>query len=373
MRHLDFGNARRAAVGKDTPVGRRLADVGDPVASGKFFDDDLAADIFTEALSSEEGDATVVLDGFPRNRAQLHRLRAELDLQLAVVLEAPFETLLERTDGRLIHPPSGRTYHSKLLPPKVPMCDDLTGEPLVPRFISSEMSAEAALARRCEIEAAEIGPLVGDLEQEGLVARLDAGQPPEAVHAALLGALRARGISAGRQSGVVVPAVARAAYEEKGWVALEGVLDAGWVAALRAAVAEILAASASSTSSTAAFDVDVGHNAASPSLRKIKRPHLWHPAFAAVALEPRLLDAVEQLLGGRGVRWQGDKVVVKMPRVGQHVVCHQDWAFYPHTERVPLKISEHADGKRQGACADLKVPKGAPRRDRSADGCPSDP
>jgi hypothetical protein len=31
------------------------------------------------------------------------------------------------------------------------------------------------------------------------------------------------------------------------------------------------------------------------------------------------------------VRWQGDKVVIKMPRVGQPVACHQDWAFYPHT------------------------------------------
>ena len=50
-----------------------------------------------------------------------------------------------------------------------------------------------------------------------------------------------------------------------------------------------------------------------------------------------MLDVVEQLLAGDsaassgGVRWQGDKIVVKMPHVGQHVVCHQDWAFYPHT------------------------------------------
>ena len=28
---------------------------------------------------------------------------------------------------------------------------------------------------------------------------------------------------------------------------------------------------------------------------------------------------------------KGDKVVVKPANFGQHVVCHQDWAFYPHT------------------------------------------
>ena len=69
---------------------------------------------------------------------------------------------------------------------------------------------------------------------------------------------------------MTLPAATRAQYREKGWVCVEGVLDAGWVLALREAVDEILAASARSATSTAAFDVEVGHSAASPMLRKIK-------------------------------------------------------------------------------------------------------
>lgn len=40
---------------------------------------------------------------------------------------------VERVTGRWIHPNSGRSYHEKFAPPKVPGRDDITGEPLVQR------------------------------------------------------------------------------------------------------------------------------------------------------------------------------------------------------------------------------------------------
>jgi adenylate kinase len=40
---------------------------------------------------------------------------------------------VSRITGRLIHPASGRTYHFTNHPPKVPMKDDVTGEPLIQR------------------------------------------------------------------------------------------------------------------------------------------------------------------------------------------------------------------------------------------------
>lgn len=38
--------------------------------------------------------------------------------------------LIRRITGRLIHKPSGRSYHEEFHPPKVEMTDDITGEPL---------------------------------------------------------------------------------------------------------------------------------------------------------------------------------------------------------------------------------------------------
>jgi adenylate kinase len=52
--------------------------------------------------------------------------------------------LVERVTGRLVHPASGRSYHDKFAPPKAPMRDDVTGEPLVRR---KDDTAETLVAR----------------------------------------------------------------------------------------------------------------------------------------------------------------------------------------------------------------------------------
>ena len=148
MRHIDFGQARRTAVKVQSAAGRRIAAMGDLVSGGKFISDELVTEVFLEALQREErqatGSAPFVLDGCPRTVSQLEMLReAGVRLDLAVWLEAPFDALLRRTDGRLIHVPSGRTYHPTECPPRVPMRDDVTGEPLEERRLSSRLSAEA--------------------------------------------------------------------------------------------------------------------------------------------------------------------------------------------------------------------------------------
>src|SRR5271167_1392225 len=48
-------------------------------------------------------------------------------------LSIPDSLLVSRITGRLVHPASGRTYHRINHPPKVPMKDDVTGEPLIQR------------------------------------------------------------------------------------------------------------------------------------------------------------------------------------------------------------------------------------------------
>lgn len=158
-------------------------------------------------------------------------------------------------------------------------------------------------------------------------------------------------------------------YATRGWVCVPSVVGPRTLAALRHAVADVTASASTATDSTDAFDLAAGHTAATPSLRKVKRPHLWHPAFNAVIQHPLVLDVVQALLapspppsehsdGPRrkspiaertfapartatmaadramtmGLRFHGDKVVIKPPLGGgQPVVCHQDWAFYPHT------------------------------------------
>ena len=48
--------------------------------------------------------------------------------------------------GRLIHPASGRSYHDKFAPPKVPGKDDVTGEPLIRRKDDNAETLKARLS-----------------------------------------------------------------------------------------------------------------------------------------------------------------------------------------------------------------------------------
>lgn len=97
-----------------------------------------------------------VIDGFPRNIVQAQKLDAMLEsrgerLDSAVQLLIDDSLLISRITGRLIHPASGRSYHREFKyvtsryhfflptnhtlcsPPKKPMVDDVTGEPLIQR------------------------------------------------------------------------------------------------------------------------------------------------------------------------------------------------------------------------------------------------
>ena len=78
-----------------------------------------------------------------------------------------------------------------------------------------------------------------------------------------------------------------------------------------------------------------------------------------MAEDPRLLDAVEQLIGPNIVL-QYSKLNVKPPRVGSVVEWHQDFAYYPHTNTDLVASLIYLDNAtRENAC--LRVVSGSHR------------
>ncbi|CAI5796555.1 AMP phosphotransferase AK3, mitochondrial [Podarcis lilfordi] len=71
--------------------------------------------------------------GFPRTVPQAEALDKVCPIDTVIDLDVPFETIQQRLTARWIHPASGRVYNLEFNPPKVPGCDDITGEPLVQR------------------------------------------------------------------------------------------------------------------------------------------------------------------------------------------------------------------------------------------------
>merc|ERR1712098_329507 len=110
-----------------------------------------------------------------------------LEVRKAVLLDAPESELFPRVDGRLIHRPSGRTYHPMLRPPLQAMTDDDTGEPLVERKLSDKMSNADAFRMRMDVEyTGHVLPLVLWYEHAGLLARVNAVGSVDAVHSAIV-------------------------------------------------------------------------------------------------------------------------------------------------------------------------------------------
>ena len=100
----------------------------------------------------------------------------------AIELQIDDGLLVSRITGRLVHPPSGRSYHKIFNPPKTEMKDDVTGEALVHRSDDNEDS----LKKRLATYHAQTTPVVGYYKSTGIWKGIDASQEPGQVWKSLL-------------------------------------------------------------------------------------------------------------------------------------------------------------------------------------------
>ena len=126
-------------------------------------------------------------------------------------------------------------------------------------------------------------------------------------------------------------------YETNGYLAIEDVLTVAELEELRCVTDEFVEKSRTVTATDEIFDLEPGHSAASPSLRRIKHPLTRHPVYARYARHDPILDLVECLLGPN-LRFHNNKVNMKNSSDGSAVEWHQDWAFYPHTNDDLLEV-----------------------------------
>ncbi|OJT13018.1 Adenylate kinase [Trametes pubescens] len=186
--HIATGDLLRDQVSRKTKLGVEAKKVMD---AGGLVGDDIVVGMIKDQLENNKACKNgFVLDGFPRTVPQASMLdqmlqarKEKLDSVVQLVIED--QLLISRITGRLIHPASGRSYHREFNPPKKPMVDDITGEPLVQR---SDDNVEA-LRKRLTVFHSQTGPVVDYYKQKGIWYPIDAAQSPKVVWENLRGIL----------------------------------------------------------------------------------------------------------------------------------------------------------------------------------------
>lgn len=169
---ISTGDLLREAVAKKTPAGVKAKEAMD---KGALVSDQIVNEILTDAIRSPQCARGIIFDGYPRNSDQALNLDSLLQAenrQLDSVIELAIneELLVERVEGRRVHPGSGRTYHVQFNPPKVDGVDDVTGEPLIHR----DDDKREVLKSRLEVYNNKTKPISEYYSQRGLLHSIDA-------------------------------------------------------------------------------------------------------------------------------------------------------------------------------------------------------
>ncbi|KJH51692.1 putative adenylate kinase [Dictyocaulus viviparus] len=172
--HLSTGDILRAEMRSGSPLGEKIKSFVD---SGNLVSDDTVCELVDSNLNKEECKNGFLLDGFPRTVVQAEKLDILLEKRkqpLDAVVEFQIDdALLEsRITGRLYHMESGRSYHKIFNPPKIPMTDDVTGDPLVHR---NDDNVEA-LRKRLSIYNTMTTPLINYYQRRGIHTAVDASR-----------------------------------------------------------------------------------------------------------------------------------------------------------------------------------------------------
>jgi len=151
---ISTGDMLRAAIKAGSPLGVAAKKVMD---QGALVSDDIIIALVKERLKQPDCQRGYLFDGFPRTIPQAEAMRAAgVKLDFVLEIDVPDEEIVARMSGRWVHLASGRTYHVKFNPPKVPGKDDATGEPLVQR---DDDKAET-VRKRLDVYHSQTEPLV---------------------------------------------------------------------------------------------------------------------------------------------------------------------------------------------------------------------
>jgi adenylate kinase len=188
MVQLSTGDILRAAVKAGTAVGKMADEI---MKSGKFFPDELMAEVLGEHMDAIPADKGLIFDGYPRTARQAELLDELLSsrgraLHHVVELAVDEDALVERIVGRYTCAQCGEGYHDRFKQPVVDgQCDKCGATEFKRRPDDNEDTVRTRMAEY----RGKTAPILPIYEERGLVSRVDGMAPISEVTQAIAGIL----------------------------------------------------------------------------------------------------------------------------------------------------------------------------------------
>ena len=109
--HISTGDILRRNMKEGTPLGLKAKAF---VESGGLVPDEVVIGLVEDRLSQDDCKNGYILDGFPRTIPQAEALDKVARIDLAINIDVPFETIIDRLGGRRVCV-CGETYHVSML------------------------------------------------------------------------------------------------------------------------------------------------------------------------------------------------------------------------------------------------------------------
>ncbi len=126
-------------------------------------------------------------------------------------------------------------------------------------------------------------------------------------------------------------------YFKNGYLLVEKAVPEETLKRLRKATNEMIVRSRSITVSDAVWDLERGHSADNPRLRRLTSPNDHHVEYWNYASSQLVTSIVADLVGP-DVKFHHSKLNFKWAKGGEEVKWHQDIQFWPHTNYSPLTV-----------------------------------
>lgn len=181
--HIASGDLLRAHRARDTELGREAKNHMD---RGALVPDNLVITMIVDRMRQPDAHNGVLLDGFPRTLAQAQALDRELEeeqrtLKVALYLEVPYASLVERAAGRWTCRTCQATYNYTVNPPRQTGKCDVDGGELYQR----DDDRFEVVSERIKVYIQDTVPVVGYYRERGILRKIDGTRDIESVASAI--------------------------------------------------------------------------------------------------------------------------------------------------------------------------------------------